>query len=576
MKSKRISKLSILLVAVLMLALPGTAKEVESIYGHVSFVEHQATITRMDKAEQKAVVNLPLVPGDTIVTGTDGRCELQFDNGTVIRLDKDSSLRITTVQAPTLTSRWKVTTLNLLQGQVYTLPQTYGSEMFQIITPNAAIKLTSRTAATIRFNSDLSTTLFSDAGKFEVLYGVDNRSLKKVKVKSGQSYVIGAANTLAVNNEKRNLEFVAWNEYVDRHFKELHSGISKVPPKLKFGNSALRYWAEKWSSLVGEWIYDELFGYVWKPADERFANSKRPFFFADYVRINGQLFLVPQETWGWVPAHMGTWVWLNRGWTWVPGNSFHSGGSSGIEEFFARNGIFFRNFDYYFLYAYGNYDLYNIYREQGNGAWRENYYRLFHKYHKKPPVKDLPGELQKIIGRINKTPLTVIAEKLINGRALPELEARKMLVPVVSPKAGLPEKVSNGVYSVSANGVLSKSLALDQAISVKNKNEASGELKNFVGRDWNPDIGWAADHGYSLKYSSSRNAVVCPELNISSDRKQLLNRAGSDEFYAPGRGYIPGNSSQPNTNSTSTSGDGAITRATSTEDNSVKKGDSGK
>ena len=572
MKSKRISTLFILLVAVLVLTLPGMAAEVESIYGHISFIENQATIIRTDQAEHKAVVNLPLVPGDTIVTSTEGRCELQFDNGTVIRLDKNSRLRITTVQAPTLTSRWNVTTLHLLQGQMYTLPQTYNQEMFQIITPNAAVKLKSRTAATIRFDADLSTTLFSDAGKFEVLYGADSKTLKKVKVKSGQAYVIDAANTLAISSEKRNLEFVAWNEYVDRHFKKLHYGINKVPPKLDFGSPALRYWAEKWSSLVGEWIYDELFGYVWKPADERFAFSARPFFHADHIRINGQLLLVPQELWGWVPAHMGTWVWMKWGWTWIPGDWFHSGGL--IEEFFARNGIFFGDFNYYFCYAFGNYDLYTIYRQQGNRAWRENYYRIFHKHHKKPPVKDLPGELQKIIKRINKAPLTVVAERLKAGLVMSELEAKKTPLPVISPKAELSEKVSNGVSPASDKGVLSKSLAPDLVVSVKSKIEASGELKNLAGRDWNPDSRWAAEHGYSINYSSSRNAVICPELNISSDREHMMNQVGSDGSVISGQGYIPGNFSQPSTNSTT--GDGTVTKATTTDDNSVKKDDSGK
>jgi hypothetical protein len=153
MKSKRISMLFIFLVAVLALTLSVKAAEIESNYGHISFVENQATIIRTDLEEHKAVVNLPLVPGDTIVTSTDGRCELQFDNGTVIRLDKNTRLSLTTVQAPTLTSQWKLTTLHLLQGQLYTLPQTYGDEVFQIITPNAAVKLKNRTAATIRLTS---------------------------------------------------------------------------------------------------------------------------------------------------------------------------------------------------------------------------------------------------------------------------------------------------------------------------------------------------------------------------------------------------------------------------------------
>jgi len=570
MKSKRISPLFVFLVAMLALTLPGMAAEVESIYGHVSFVENQATIIRSDQAEDKAVVNLPLVPGDTIVTSTDGRCELQFDNGTVIRLDKNTSLRITTVQAPTLSSLWKITTLHLLQGQMYTLPQTYGMEMFQIITPNAAVKLKSRTAATIRFDADLSTTLFSDAGKFEVLYGADSKPLKKVKVKSGQAYVIDAANTLAISSEKRNLEFVAWNEYVDRHFKELHFGISKVPPKLKFENNALQYWAEKWSSLVGEWIYDELFGYVWKPADERFAYSARPFFNADYVRINGQLFLVPQETWGWVPAHMGTWVWLNRGWTWVPGDWFHSG----VIDFVDRMGHFYPDFNYYFWYTYGGFDLYDIYRRQGNEAWRENYYRKFHKHYKKPPLKDLPLELQKIIKQINKTPLTVVAQRLNAGQSLSELGAKRIPLPVVSPKADFSKKMSEGVSPASGKGVFSKSLAPDRTASVKSKIEANGELKNLAGRDWNPDSRWATRHGYSINYSSSRNAVICPELHISSDRENLLNRVDLARSVLPAQGYIPENSSQPSTNNTT--GDGTVTKATTTGDQSVKKDDSGK
>jgi hypothetical protein len=569
MKSKRIFPLFILLVAVLALTLPVIAAT-ESIVGHISFVENEATVIRADQAENRLVVNLPIVPGDTVVTSDNGRCELQFDNGTVIRLDKNSRLRITTVQAPTLTSSWKVTTLHLLQGQLYTLPQTYGMEMFQIITPNAAVKLKSRTIATIRFDADLSTTLFSDAGRFEVLYGADSKTLKKVKVKSGQAYVINAANTLAISSEKRNLEFVAWNEYVDRHFKELHYGISKVPPKLKFDNSALVYWAEKWSSLVGEWIYDELFGYVWKPADERFAYLARPFFNADYVRINGQLFLVPQEAWGWVPAHMGTWVWLNRGWTWIPGDWFHSG----VSDFFDRIGHFYPDFDYYFRYAYGDYDLYDIYRGQGNEAWRENYYHKFHKHYKKPPLKDLPRELQKIIKQINKAPLTVVTERLNSVRAQSELKAKRISLPVLSPKAVFSDKGLNGISPASGKGVLSKSLAPDLVVSAKGKTEANGESKNLTRLDWNPDSLWAAEHGYSINYSSSRNAVLCPELHISSDRGHWMNRIDSARFILPARGEISGNSSQPNTNSTT--GDGTAARATTTDHQSQKKDNSGK
>jgi hypothetical protein len=561
MKLKKVSQLLFLSVALLALILPAVAAESESKYGHVSFVEDQATIIRLDRAEDKAVVNLPLVPGDTVITGNNGRCELQFDNGTVIRLDKNTSLRITTLQAPTLTSSSKVTTLHLLQGQVYTLPQTYSREMFQIITPNAAVKLESRTAATICFNADLSTTLFSDAGKFAVLYGADGKSLNKLKVKSGQAYVINADNTMAPNNEKRNLEFVAWNEYVDRHFKELHAGISKVPPKLKFGNSALQYWAEKWSSRFGEWVYDELFGYVWKPAAEQFANSARPFFYAEHVRINGQLFLVPQESWGWVPAHMGTWVWQSRGWTWVPGDWFHSG----VVDFFGIHT--FPTWDYYFLMACGD----DIFMHKGLRGWRfdylSRYYRevweqiresWINRTGVEPRMGVLPDKLADIMKRVNRAPADEAAKRFGTDHVLSVINTDELL----NREAKLP----NALPDAAVNRRLS--------FGLEARNESGRKGGNGGVRDWNPDSVWANERGYSIRYSSSRNAVICPERNISSDREHVQNRAVADRMVLPVRGYIPENSAPAATDSTAT--DDSAARSITTEVQAKKKDDSGK
>jgi hypothetical protein len=563
MKLKKVSRLFILSVAVLAFILPAVAAESESIYGHVSFVEDQATIIRLDGAADKAVLNLPLVPGDTVVTGSNGRCELQFDNGTVIRLDKNTSLRITTVQAPTLSSSSKVTTLHLLQGQLYTLPQTYNREMFQIITPNAAVKLESRTAATIRFNADLSTSLFSDAGKFAVLYGADSKSLNKLKVKSGQAYIIHADNTMAPISERRNLEFVAWNEYVDRHFKDLHFGLSKVPPKLKFGNSALQYWAEKWSSRFGEWVYDELFGYVWKPAAEQFANSARPFFYAEYVRINGQLFLVPQESWGWVPAHMGTWVWQSRGWTWIPGDWFHSG----VVDFFGIRT--FPTWDYYFLMACGD----DIFMHSGIQGWRfdylSRYYRevweqiresWINRADAEPKLGILPDKLADIMKRVNRAPAGEAAKRFGLDHVLSVIGKDKL-----PPDRGA-KQLPNAIPDATGNTRPAPDLGA--------RNEIKHQRANGAVRDWNPDRVWANERGYSIRYSSSRNAVICPELNISSDREHVQNRAVADRMVLPARGYIPENSAPAATDNSAT--DGNATRSITTEVQAEKKDDSGK
>ena len=62
-------------------------------YGHISYVEPGPegavpTVVREGRAEaEAAVVNLPIGPGDTVRTTAGRRVEIQFDTGTIVRLD---------------------------------------------------------------------------------------------------------------------------------------------------------------------------------------------------------------------------------------------------------------------------------------------------------------------------------------------------------------------------------------------------------------------------------------------------------------------------------------------------------
>ncbi len=474
-----------LLLGFSLLAVPLAAAE-GSMYGHISFVDKGATILRADGSKDEAVVNLPLAPGDTVITLVGGRCELQFDNGTVVRLDKASRLRLASVLAPSLTSNLDITTLELEEGQMYTLPQSYDREIFQIITPNAAVNLKSRVRATIRLDADGGTSFFSDGGKFQLLYGADSRSLKKATVKTDRPLAITAAHVPAEQVRKRDIEFSAWNEYVDRHFKELHYGINKIPPKLKFENAALTHWAEKWSSLFGEWIYDDLFGYVWRPADEQFAHTQRPFFHASFMRMNGELFLVPQEAWGWVPAHMGTWVWMKRGWTWIPGGWFHNGivDCGGLYSFAIGSHYYsFPTFDYFWQRYF--------YWQPG---WPN---RASHG----SDVPGLPDPLIRLIRKVGKAPDSNESKRLAIGKAKSTFDGVKL---PPAPVAPAPATVSGAAASSDSHPVQDGGGKIAKADEIR------------LVRDWNPDNRWAKRRFVSIRYSG--NAVVCPELEISSDK----------------------------------------------------------
>jgi len=595
-----------LLCAVFLLSiLPGSTLSAEEIiYGHISLVDIGATVIRQDGTENSASVNLPIVPGDQIITGEKGRCELQFDNGTVIRLDENSRLKVTTVLAPMITSSKKITTLHLLKGQVYSMPQSYNREIFQVITPNAAFYLTKRSSSIIRYSDNGDTTVNAISSSFSVLYGANIDSVKREKIKSGKTYIITKDNRLVVSDEKPGMEFLGWNEHVNKNFDDLHFGISKVPPILNsFKNRSIRYFAEKWASLYGEWIYDEVFGYVWKPADDLFKYSSRPFFNATQVTINGKLFLVPQQKWGWAPAHMGTWVWMKGGWTWVPSDAFHSG-IMGISSQYPRymgyyafgfynrwmfpygdygfypfdNSFYYCTLDYLLNGFYGGYDLYRVYRIDGPGRWASEYAKVYGVNPKEPKLDKLPAFAKDIMKKIENAPLQSIKDHL----AAPQ----KTVVFIKDAAQSFHEsdKFKSVTYNSQKKEILSftngKSEVSNTAISRNAISEKLAEKKgqNTGFRDWNPDVRWANLKGIDVKYSSERNSVECPKLSISSstitpiERITILsagNRIRGGEFNS----FQTGGSQ--NTSNTSTSGSSGLLSISSFTNHSSSSGNGG-
>ena len=101
--------------------------EAKVYFGHISYSEIlddalDPVVFRMgDPASEKAVLNLPLGPGDTIQTSSQRRCEIQFDTGTLIRLDFDTRVQIETILADSLSSSKKISNFILEKGRVQLL-----------------------------------------------------------------------------------------------------------------------------------------------------------------------------------------------------------------------------------------------------------------------------------------------------------------------------------------------------------------------------------------------------------------------------------------------------------------------
>jgi len=572
--------LSVFLVGILIFSFSNLVAADEALagdtYGHISFVDKAATVIRHDQSENQAVVNLPITAGDQIITSDDGRCEIQFDNGTVIRLDKNSRLKVTTILAPTLTTKWKVTTMHLMRGQMYSMNQSYTREMFQVITPNAAINLKGRAATTIRLENNGDTFIYADKGKFQVMFGETDKDLKVETITRGKAYLVSMDHKISLAKDSRNIEFVGWNDYVNRNFKDLHHGVSKVPKKIYRYNKGLIYWAEKWSSLFGEWVYDDIFGYVWKPADEIFAFSKRPFFHADFTRVNGNLFLVPSQPWGWAPAHLGTWVWMKWGWTWVPGNAF----GTGVNQFWDTH--FGSSLDYWVYQVYGGWPLYYTYRDYGQYQWENAYRRMHHRVAARPSLKKLPDSIRTLIKKMNKTSVAKLKERLGSNRPNPMIDKALLakfnktdkkspsLNSDLNKRARLTKSMSK---SAKRSATLSAKIALEaqditKPTEKKGKGLVNGHfiMKRSVSRDFNPDIKWAKSRGYNVGYSSKTNSVLCPKLKLNSrelSNRQRIALRGSNRINFKGSkgGYTENSGSTSGSSNTTAAGNSTTSRS---------------
>jgi hypothetical protein len=307
----------------------------EFYFGHISYVDlkeggSEPLVLREGKlAPEPAVLNLPLGPGDAIQTPGASRCEIQFDNGTIVRLDANTKLKIEAILAKSLSTARKISNLLLAQGQVYVMYRRYDSlETFQVITPRAAVKLNDNAVALIEMSGG-QTAVQVERGRAEVLYGEDKNDLGQKKVNAGERVVVDDQDILQPVAQAAASEFKAWNEEINANFPKLHEGNALPKPYQNLPKAVFEF-AQKFGNVNGEWIWHDLYGYVWRPYlnDLRYPWGNwqanwQPYFYGNWTDYKGQLYWVPGEPWGWVPYHLGLWMWDKKaGWVWMPGSMF--------------------------------------------------------------------------------------------------------------------------------------------------------------------------------------------------------------------------------------------------------------
>jgi hypothetical protein len=292
----------------------------EDHYSHarivrVSYVDGQVRIDH-GQGYESATMNVPVTEHNWLQTRSDGWAEIQFEDGSMVRVAPDTVIAFTELSRSSAGST--VSTVDLDQGEAEFKVAQRGDSEFQVTVRNKTIALGG--SAAFRVTSTNADPLEVVVWRGEVAIR-DSESGGEVAVKKNETFVLDptdvAQYVLDKGAEADGLD--QWSKQRDDYLSTYaaRGGYSQSP--YQYGTGDLNYY--------GGYFDDPGYGTVWQPNGvniswDPFANG-----YWAYSPGFGYTW-VSAYPWGWLPFRYGNWVFINgRGWCWVPGNwqRWHTG-----------------------------------------------------------------------------------------------------------------------------------------------------------------------------------------------------------------------------------------------------------
>lgn len=292
-----------------------TVPDVTARVSRISLIRGDVQIRRVGSQDwEKAVLNLPIVEGDEIMTDAGGRLEIQLNLYSHIRLAESSYLKVVGLKDGAVA-------LSLSEGSINVRLSRFDkdSAFFEIDAPKTTIAIQKSGMYRI------------DAGKTgassDVRVTVTNEGEARVYAdNSGFTLKTGRAATLKIDGplagEWETLDASRFVDEFDSWSLERDAIIAKRIKDAfydKYYDQDI-YGAEDLNDN-GEWIYTKKHGHVWRPyrsATSSYANWS-PYRYGHWrwVPPYGWTW-VNDEPWAWATYHHGRWFFDDGYWYWTP------------------------------------------------------------------------------------------------------------------------------------------------------------------------------------------------------------------------------------------------------------------
>jgi len=277
------------------------ADAVEHGVGRLSLINGSVSLTHGDTGESvPANINEPLVTTDRVITGRGSRAEIQFDPGSMIRLDANTEVRMGDLQ-------YRHSLVQISQGTTLFRVLQDTPVRIEISTPSVSVAPLRAGIYRVTVRSDGSSEITVRAGEAEL----DSPSGSE-RLPAGQTmFSRGPVN----NPEFRSAAAIPYDEW-DRWNADRDRFFEQAPDVSRYAGSDIEGAQEL--ANYGRWVWDPQYGYVWTPANEPPDWAPYRDGHWDDVDYYGWSW-VGDEPWGWAPYHYGNWYRASFGWAWFPG-----------------------------------------------------------------------------------------------------------------------------------------------------------------------------------------------------------------------------------------------------------------
>jgi len=259
----------------------------------------------------KTFLNMPVVEGSRLKTGDDGRAEVEFEDGSALRVVPNSEVEFTRLALGDDGQR--LSTMQLNAGMAYINYRGKKSDEFTLNFGRESVTLTEQ--------SHLRVGLGNDQAILAVFKGRLNVSGQSGPFEVDQKH----SATFDLNSDRydvaKNYEespYDAWDKQQSEYHDRYSANNSYRSSPYAYGMSDLNYYGS-YMSVPG-------YGTVWQPY---FLDASwSPFQDGGWVFYPGTGYMwVSSYPWGWMPYRYGNWAFVPCfGWVWQPGywNSWYA------------------------------------------------------------------------------------------------------------------------------------------------------------------------------------------------------------------------------------------------------------